>query len=299
MGAAESLAALIGALSPDEVNIANDVEINVGGNHVDVDDVEGGSVRVGSGDNTHKIEFQEDKVEIYPNELQGEEYALFSQLVRQTKKESGSVDRISEHEEKRALEEANKDVIDETISFFDGLISGHYISLLRSCLYLNQAADRYQTSHDFDVEVEKRELKEKYGYEAYYVANLASSGYFGEGRYFRDLYHRLEEREGNAVIEYKEEFELTIGEELLAVYVSSDDNAEYVKHQFRGRVAKQFRHNPMVDFIDVCGFGEDCENVIEAFIEDIEEEYPSVEYESPDRGQEIVRRIYPGTLRSF
>ena len=296
MGVIDSLVALLNALSPDEVNIASDVDITLGGDDVDIEQIEGSTINVKSGTEGPKISIEQDRVVLYPDELQGDEYALFTQLTRAVKREAGRVDRFEEHRQTQALENSDKEYIDETIAFFDGLLSRHYIQLLRSCLYLRQITENSDWHADFNINQQKRELRERYGYETYYVAHLVSSGYFDEGRYFRTLFRELKVEYDDTAHRYQEEFERTVGEKLLAVFVSSDDEPVDVKQDVRATIAKHIRHQPRMEFIDVCGVGKECQRIINTFVRNMEEEHPTMEYENRDRGEERVIRLYPGTL---
>lgn len=299
MGVIESLTSLLTALSPDEVNIANDVDITLGGDDIDLEQIEGGTIDVKSGEHQEKVAIEGNRVVLYPDELQGDEYAQFTQLVRRVKREEGSVERLEEHQQTQALESAEKGNIDETIEFFDRVISPRYLSLLRSCLYLREVQGSDDVPPEFNIDQEKRELKDRYGYEAYYVAHLASSGYFDEDRYFRELYYELEGSDGITSREYQEEFELTVGEKLIAVFVSEDDDVYGVKQDLRATAAKHYRYRPQADFVDVCGVGEACRRTIDEFIDEMSEEYPAMEYENRDREEERVVRVYPGTLQGL
>ncbi|WP_424001607.1 hypothetical protein ACOZ4I_16870 [Haloarcula salina] len=297
MGAGETLVALISALSPDEVNIGNDIDLTIG-DDIDVGDLENSELSVESGEQGDKLLIEQDRCVIYPDQLQGDEYALFNQLAREIKRESGSVDRTIEHEQTRALEATDTVTIDDIVGFFDGIISEHYLSLLRSSLYLRQISENNHQYPDFDINEEKRELKDRYGYEAYYVAHLASSGYFDQDRYFQNLHDVLESRTGNTPESYRREFEITVGEKLIAVFVNEDDSTYEVEQDFRAAAYKQQRYNLRLDFVDICGFGSVCQSTIDEFVEELEDQYPTVDYENLDRGQERVVRIYPATLNN-
>jgi|GEM_PF-2931740 hypothetical protein len=240
MGAGELLTSLISAISPDEINIASNIDVTTG-DDIDVSDVQDTSLNVKSGQNGDKIVIQEDHLIIYPNELQGEEYVLFERLTRTIKQDEGAVRRLPEQQQTEALEATNKSAIDETIRFFEDMLSDHYISLLRSCLYLRQIAEEESSYPGFNVDEEKRELKDRYGYEAYYFAHLVSSGYFDQERYFRELHSILENRSGITRVQYQDEFEQIVGEKLIAVFVSQEDTAYDVKHDVRAAVYKQAR----------------------------------------------------------
>jgi hypothetical protein len=296
MGAGELLTSLISAISPDEINIASNIDVTTG-DDIDVSDVQDTSLNVKSGQNGDKIVIQEDHLIIYPNELQGEEYVLFERLTRTIKQDEGAVRRLPEQQQTEALEATNKSAIDETIRFFEDMLSDHYISLLRSCLYLRQIAEEESSYPGFNVDEEKRELKDRYGYEAYYFAHLVSSGYFDQERYFRELHSILENRSGITRVQYQDEFEQIVGEKLIAVFVSQEDTAYDVKHDVRAAVYKQARFGTTLNFIDICGFGRQCRETIEEVIDILEDEYPSIDYEQMDRNGEYVCRIFPATMK--
>lgn len=295
MGILESLATFFSSLGPDTVVVGSGNEVHQPGD-IDVSDIDAESISIRSGSNANKVEIQDETIEIYPDELQGEEYARYQQLLRAGKRESGTVERRSEYDQTRALASAWSESIDETIDFFDGLVSDRDLKLLRSCLYLRHVVENDIEYPDFDIHQEKRELRERYGYEAYYFAPLASSGYFDRDRYFRELYHENVNRFDTPEQQFREEFELVIGEKLLAIFVNEDDDPEDVMYDFRSTVAKQLRYGTQTDFVDVCGVGQTCRETINDFIDNLGSIYPETEYENRNRNGERVVRIDPMTL---
>lgn len=292
MSAFETLTTLLGTLSPD-------IDITFG-DDIDVEDVdESCEVQIKSEGQGEKACITREVVYLYPEQLQGEEYAIFQQLVRETKRTEGEVVRIGEKEETQALENADTAEIDEVTQFFEGIIADRHISILQSALYLRRLSEADEPILDFDVGQKKRDIAEKYGYEAYYVIHLTSSGYFDEDRYFQELYYELESRPNNTTEQYREEFEEIIGEKLIATFVSADDTVYDVKSDIKAGIAKHFRYRPPADFFDVCGMGYRCEMAINGAIEDLEQEYELMQYEDEDRGEERVVRMFPETIRSF
>lgn len=292
MSAFETLTTLLGALSPDiDVTFGDDIDVE------DVD--EDCEVQIKSDSQAEKAYVTRETVYLYPEQLQGEEYVLFQQLIGEAKRDEGEVVRVDEKEETEALESASSVEIDSTIRFFDGVLSDRHIAILRSSLYLRKLSESTEPIPDFDVGQKKRDIAEKYGYESYYMIHLTSSGYFDEDRYFRRLYHEME-NDSNAVSqEYRQEFEEIIGEKLIATFVSADDTTYDVKSDVKAGIAKHFRYRPPADFFDVCGMGHRCEIAINGAVEDLEREYESMQYEDEDRGEERVVRIFPETIRDF
>lgn len=292
MGAFETLTTLLGTLSPD-------IDITFG-DDIDIEDVgEDCEVQIKSESQGEKVHVTREVVYLYPEQLQGEEYAIFQQLVRETKRGEGEVVRIDEKEETQALESTDTTEIDEVIQFFEGVIADRHISILKNSLYLRKLSETDEPILDFDVGQKKRDIAEKYGYEAYYMIHLTSSGYFDEGRYFQELYYELESGPDNTFEQYRREFEEIIGEKLIATFVNTDDTVYDVKSDIKAGIAKRFRYRPPADFFDVCGMGYRCEVTINGAMEDLAQEYELMEYEDEDRGEERVVRIFPETIRNF
>jgi len=292
MGAFETLTKLLGALSPDlDVTFGDDVDIG------DVD--EESEVRIKTESPGEKAHLTGETVYLYPEQLQGEEYVLFQKFVREAKRDEGEVVRADEKDETKALENTETVEIDDTIQFFDGVISDRHVSILRSALYLRTLSESDDPLPDFDVGQKKRDIAEKYGYESYYMIHLASSGYFDEGRYFRELYHELETESDSTLGEYRDEFEEIIGEKLIGTFVNADDTTYDVKSDVKAGIAKHFRYRPPADFFDVCGMGHRCKVTIDGAVEDLERDYEEMQYDDENRNEERVVRIFPETIRGF
>lgn len=292
MGVLESLASLIGAVGPDEVNFA------LGGDVIDIEDVEReAELTIKSGTSDEKVALSEERVVIYPDQLRGEEYASFQQFVNQAKAAEGRITRSSETGTTRALESVNRDLIDETCSFFDEVLSSRQLSLLRSALFIREVSGSTEYALEKDIDQSKADLKDRYGYEAYYVCHLASSGYYDEGRYFRDLYFELESGSEPVQKVYRDHYDQIIGEKLIAAFVNSEDDVEDVLSDARAGLSKFFRYNPPADFFDICGMGSRCSELIDLALEEFSSEYDSLEYEDRDRGEERVARLYPYSLK--
>mgnify|MGYP000153303412 CR=1 FL=1 len=293
MGVIESLALLLEAISPDvDVTLGDDIDVNLEDVAQDAD------VRVIAQEGASKARIpDQDLVIINPEELQGDEYVRYQEFMRQGKKDTGRTTRLDKTEETKALESIDTEQFGDILSFFDGLVSDRHLAILRASLYIRIMVSNEGDLREFDVDQKKRDLAEKYGYEAYYMSHLVSSGYFDEGRYFQELHSDFDGGTGSE--QYREEFEEIIGEKLIATFVNSDDTPFEVKNEIRAGLRKHLTYNPPADFYDVCGLGQNCREKINQAIENLSEEYSEMQTQDNDRGMERVVRIYPNTVRDF
>lgn len=287
--ALETLLALLEAISPD-ITFGDDIDI--GDIHGDAE------VKVKSEEDGEKARVEKDEILLNPEEFQGKEYARFQQFITKTKRQEGRVSRADKRGETRVIENADTTQYSGIISFFDDRISPRYMAILRSALYLRAISDNRDLSREFDIDGKKRDVAEKYGYEAYYMIHLTSSGYFDEEGYFQRLYYEFEDAP-DPTQAFRDEFEEIIGEKLIATYVSSEDSNYDVKTDIKSGLARYFRHSPRAEFYDVRGLGDECRTTIEQSISELKEEYRHMQVENMTQIEEYVARIYPNSLREF
>lgn len=284
----EYLTTLLNALGPDKIVFGDDISIE------EIDENAEVKVKTESQDKGAHVTRRE--VILYPSQFPREAYSHYATYIQQTKVETGAVKRIDASKDTKSLEHVDYDYIDNTIDFYDGLISENYISLLRKTLYLHEVKEHPELTLTKSIDENKRDLANEHGYEAYYVTHLVSSGYFDEGRFFRELYENLSEERGPTDEQYWDEFEKIIGEKLIAIFVSSDDTAYDLKTSIKSGVAKHYMHRPPFNFIDVCGMGYKCGLTIDQALEELSNDFDEMDYEDRDRGDERVVRIYPATI---
>lgn len=234
---------------------------------------------------------------LFPSMFDGNEYSEFQTLTGQYKRQEGRIARTDTEQEAKAIESVDDNEVAAVVDFFDEIVSDRHCEILRKAQYLRSLTDDLDSS--FDVYNSKGDLADRYGYDAYYIANLVSSGYFDEGRFFRSMYDVIQEEKKNPIPCYREEFELIVGEKLVATFVSSDDDVHEVHTDIKSAMMKYFRYQPRSEFFDVCGLGNRCERKINIAVEDICEQYPALKTEGRDRGEERVERLYPDTIQNF
>ncbi len=185
----------------------------------------------------------------------------------------------------------------DLVEFFDGLVSNRHLRVIRSSQYTRKLAD--QPGSGVDVYRAKGDLADKFGYDAYYIANLVSSGYFDRHRCLREMYREIEREESETTTQFRREFETLIREELVATFVNSDDAPHEVKTNIKSGLFGHLKYEPRTNFFDVCGLGSSCGQSIDEAVSNLRENYPALETERRDRGEERVERLYPDTIQDF
>jgi hypothetical protein len=236
------------------------------------------------------------EVVLYPGTFNSQECSQYHSFVREVKQETGRVARTDAEQDTEAIESVSEDTV-SGIDFFDGIVTDRRFQLLQTSQYIRQLADNQ--SRAFDVYGAKGDLAERYGYEAYYVANLVSSGYFDEGRFFRQLYFRLEENSSETDRQYRDALDTIVGEKLIAVFVSEDDSVHNVTCDAKSRLLKFHRYDTHSEFFDICGLGEECGQTIDEAVANLCDEYPALDTQQMDRGEERVERLYPESVDDF
>jgi hypothetical protein len=287
----ETLKALLSTLSPNiDITLGDDVTIE------DVSDDCEVTVKHGA-EPQEKAVVGHDEVVLYPETFDSDEHDEYRTFVERYKRREGRIATTGAEREAEAIESVENDEVTSVVDFFDGLVSNRHHEVLKKAQYLRTLSEK--SNADIDPYRAKGDLADRYGYEAYYIANLVSSGYFDEGRCLRAVYRRLGETATDADEAFRSEFETMIREELVATFVNSDDSPHEVKTEIKSGVFGQLRHDPRIEFFDVCGLGATCERTIDTAVADLREDYPELETERKDRGEERVERLYPDTIENF
>lgn len=289
---------MIGALKTLLKTLSPNIDITLG-DDIDIDDLEDCEVTIrNEREPDTKAVLGSEEVVLYPETFDAAEYNQYQTLVGRYKREKGRIATTNAHRETEAIESVVTDEVEAVSDFFDGVVSDRHHEIIKKSQYLRTLAD--QRDGEIDLYRAKGDLADRYGYEAYYIANLVSSGYFDQGRFFRELYRDVQS-DGDQETEphYREQFDLIIGEKLVATFVSADDSTHEVGTDIKSGMMKQFRHRPPVDFFDVCGLGEDCSRMIDTAVASLTEQYPNLRTDTMDRGEERVERLYPDSVQDF
>lgn len=224
-------------------------------------------------------------------ELEGEEREEVIELADEHFDVEERVLREPEEEETEALEQSRGARIDETVSFFDGVILDRHVSILEKSLYLNALIETEESLTKPQIDDRRSDIAERLGQDAFYISSLCSAGYFDEGRELRELYDEIVEEPNVDDDEYREEFEKLVNHELLAVFVSNHQTVYEVTNEVRGTLARHQREDPAIDFLDIRGIGDECRTIIDSVVENLEDEFEAIDYERCRDGEELIVRI--------
>ncbi|OAQ53470.1 hypothetical protein HTG_08305 [Natrinema mahii] len=251
------------------------------------------------GQNENAVEVSEGLIKAYPDVMSSEAKRKFQEVVRSEKESEGSIERLDIEDEVTSLKEMDKNEIDSVFNHFKSMISYRHGNLLKICLYLQHAKKSDGLELNKPIQEYKGDLRDDFGTVAIYMNHLVSSGYFNEGGYFRTMYRELSRRNGDPDQRYRDEFELIIEHELIALYVNDEDTSRDVMHGIRGLLNDYFRYSPYQSFTDVRGIGEDCEEVIKEGLEMVEEDYENLLTRELESDDETAIRLLPESMSRF
>lgn len=275
--------------------LKNLLEINTG-DDIDITVEEGARVTFVNDGHGMEIDESERHIRYDFGSLDEGEYTETIDIIPEGREEAEDFEREEGEEEYRAIESADPSPVQETIRYFDGVLTDRYHEMLRQALFLRQIMELEHRPSSFQIDERKRDIAERFGDEAYYVIHLCSSGYFDENRYFRELYEEICETPGLDVEDFRDEFETIVTEEVMTLFVNMDDSPRQVQNGIRSNLAKYERYSVNIDFIDVRGIGERCRSSIDEAIENLEERAETLDYDYSRRGRELVVRIYPDSV---
>lgn len=146
------------------------------------------------------------------------------------------------------------------------------------------------------IDKRKLDLSRRMGHEASYICNLCTSGYFDANRTFREIYQQLYMDDNYKNFKFKDEFEKIVDHKLLCIFVERDQTVYEVTQEVRGRLAKYQRESPLNNYIDIRGIGSDCEDIIRAVVNELEDEFVALDYNQWTEGDQLVIRIHTASL---
>ena len=266
---------------------------------VEESDIQSGwELSIREGNNEDAVVLADGVVQLYPAAMSSESKALLQKIVVENKKKEGAVEREDIKSEVNKLKEMDKTEIDRISSFFERLLSTRHSEVLRRSLYLQHSAKQGDVQLEKPIEVLKGELKDRYGFVAIYMNHLVSSGYFNDGEFFREMYADIDEQPGITDKRFREEFELIVEKELIALYVDEGDEVDEIKWRILSLIHSYFSYEPYNNFLDIRGLGERCETTIEDAMELVNDQHENLMFSEIDKeSDEKVIRILPQSLQ--
>lgn len=206
-------------------------------------------------------------------------------------------ERFLTHEQEQEFEvaeQARKDEkTNEILEYFSSYLTSRQLKLLRRSQSIRIAwerDDRYtsrQTMHKW-----KNDLKQQFGDSANNVSNFCSSGYYDEGGILRHIIDDLSS-EYDEPEQIQEAYEAIVHEHPFVVYVGRYDTPEEVKAQTRTRISEYDSHTYTIPYIDIRAQGHDNRQTAEQALDQLEEEFTTLQAETLEDDRELVYRIDP------
>jgi len=88
-----------------------------------------------------------------------------------------------------------------------------------------------------------------------------------------------------------------VDKKLLCVFVKSDEEVQEVVHKVRGRLSRYQREEPIHEWLDIRGIGESCEDLINTTVDELEDEFIGIDYDTWQGGEDLVVRVHPRSLQ--
>jgi len=184
----------------------------------------------------------------------------------------------------------------EVTDYFDGILTDRYLGIIDQSLHLKAVIDQKDLSRD-EIHERKRDIAERYGVDAMYLSSLATSGYFHPNGGLRDLYVTMGLDPDYDRLNFQQELEDLVKQKILCVFIENDQDVAEVAGDVEGRLARFQRVDPVHEWLDIRGIGQNCERTIDSVVGGLEERYEGIDYSiwNNDRGNRVVR-IRPHTL---
>jgi hypothetical protein len=207
-------------------------------------------------------------------------------------------DRVLRHEEEvetEAMQRGYSKDFDEIAEFFEPVLSPSYHDILERSLWLRAEIEERDLTKD-QIQEKKGQIARRHGAHAIYLSSLVSAGYFDPNGGLRDMLVDMELNEGYDRQDYQRILEEYVEKELFCVFVENDDDTHQVVTEVRGGLSRHQDENPVHDWFDIRGIGQNCEEIIDEVMEELHEEFMSLDADRwNDNGDHWVR-IHPDTL---
>lgn len=202
------------------------------------------------------------------------------------------------------LRQAERNVTDEQIAeieaFFRDKIFSADFRLLQSSLTIDRVMNAESGARMSDEELRnrKRELAEKYHDAAYSLPSMCTSGYFDEGELFRQVYAKMESREGDDVDDYDSVFRKLISNKPFVAYARDSQSVEELTDIVLGKIRRLPNYDVPLPYIDIRGIGKSNHQKIRSAMDAVEDEHGSLDYDEEVGDRELIVRISGESIRA-
>lgn len=273
-------------------NLKNLIDINIG----DISLVDITQVKIEQGQQESPAVVEDDELIVDVEAVDEENRDDIREIMREAWDEEGELLSSSAYEQKEAIEAAEEEEIEETLSYFRPKISDHHVRILRAALYLREMLPYLPRDQALE---RKRDVREKFGPEAYPIISLCSAGYFDEGGYLRELYEEMQSSSDYKEGDYREVFSEIIQNQPFTVFVSVHQSSDQIKAEIKDKLSKFHKYQVDFRFVDVRGIGSQCQEIIESAMDGLENELDNIGYRTRIEDNELRVRIDPETVEGL
>lgn len=242
-----------------------------------------------------KLQKEGDSLKINISELSEKERKELLDVPPEQFEIQGRVLDEKEESDVNAIEQGYDESSDEITGYFDGILSENYISIVDASLYLRALIDEKDITRD-EIHERKKDIAKKYGPDAFYLSSLVTAGYFDPDGGVRDIYVGMELNDQYDRYKFQERLEELVDNKLLCVFVENDDSVHDVTQETIQRLARYQREEPVNEWLDMRGIGDQCEEIIDGVLANLEEEYIGIDYDRWSDGEDLYVRIHPHSL---
>lgn len=197
----------------------------------------------------------------------------------------------------------SEDEIEETIEFFREYLSGPYIELLERSLSIDRAW-RIRNFSSEEMDAYKEDIAEDYvensvggNYnDAFTAIHMASSGYYREDGYLRDIFLSLDEEYPDESIDYSKIYTTILQDSPFLVTVGDDDEVRDTVSDFVKRIENADTYRFDVEFIDGRAQSGWNRETLEEAILVIQRDADTLNYDCTVKPGETIYRLFPGSL---
>ena len=188
--------------------------------------------------------------------------------------------------------------INETAEFFDDYLSTQQTKLLRRCLSIRQDWER-DDIHISKSEMDdlKYDLSQEFNY-AFTVANLASSGYYDQEGYFRDVFEELDDS-GVSESEYMRIYFELLEEEPFFVFVGESAMPSAISKAIKNRLSKHNTYPVPIEFVDALAVGGRAREILEKAVLETQRDIDCVSILVEVDYNTTCYRFYPKTVEGI
>lgn len=209
--------------------------------------------------------------------------------------ETGRVLRHEEEIDTGAMVSGYSDKLDEILDYFGGILSDTYCTILDKSLNLRALLQNKELSKD-EIRERKGQIARWHGSDAVYLSSLTTAGYFDPNGGLRDLFVDMGLNPEYSRHQFQQTLSEYVEKELICEFVESGESISEATQNVRGGLRRYQREEPIQDWYDIRGIGNQCAEIIDGVMNSLESDYITIDYDRWTDGADLWVRIYPRSL---